>query len=69
MLIYNSRNYKGVLISDVAAFVPGIYNSRNYKGVLIMDYIAADEHIYNSRNYKGVLIPEKEGRRLADLQQ
>ena len=34
-LIYNSRNYKGVL-ADMITFVwvVGIYNSRNYKGVL-----------------------------------
>ena len=33
--IYNSRNYKGVLIDDEKIDSVIIYNSRNYKGVLI----------------------------------
>ena len=34
-LIYNSRNYKGVLIEFYSDSKDTIYNSRNYKGVLI----------------------------------
>ena len=57
-VIYNSRNYKGVLIVKALNADGNIYNSRNYKGVLIH---AGNSHlsaIYNSRNYKGVLIAD-----------
>ena len=55
-LIYNSRNYKGVLIERDEGRGAEIYNSRNYKGVLILSATLPLLLIYNSRNYKGVLI-------------
>ena len=37
-VIYNSRNYKGLLIKQGAEWALNIYNSRNYKGLLIGKY-------------------------------
>ena len=55
--IYNSRNYKGLLIKAYCSGIVYIYNSRNYKGLLILSIKFKIIHIYNSRNYKGLLIP------------
>ena len=55
-IIYNSRNYKGVLICSGKTETRVIYISRNYKGVLIDTALYIHSRIYNSRNYKGVLI-------------
>ena len=35
--IYNSRNYKGLLIFGENQKPTSIYNSRNYKGLLILN--------------------------------
>ena len=58
-MIYNSRNYKGVLIQCHQDSPRTIYNSRNYKGVLIWWTYRSRSRIYNSRNYKGVLISKR----------
>ncbi len=54
-IIYNSRNYKGLLDNADSIVYRHIYNSRNYKGLLDSINNRSPSLIYNSRNYKGLL--------------
>ena len=56
-LIYNSRNYLGIIADDDGVLeLRPIYNSRNYLGIIADDdQTCYSDPIYNSRNYLGII--------------